>query len=141
MQTYRLGPVNLRSSRYLALASLCGLFLLLTFFTYARRASSSSTGSAIPAHADNRAWEDLPATLPSQLSYALPWSTVDGGGGSSNGGNFALDSTAGQPDAGPLISGSASSGGNYSLVGGFWTAVAVTAPPMTYNLFLPLIVR
>jgi hypothetical protein len=47
--------------------------------------------------------------------YDLSWSTVDGGGGESSGGSYTLMGTAGQPDAGPLLS-----GGGYTLTGGFW---------------------
>jgi pectate lyase len=47
------------------------------------------------------------------------WFTVDGGGGRSAGGDFALSGTVGQPDAGVL------GGGEFSLRGGFWGLVAV----------------
>ena len=43
--------------------------------------------------------------------------TIDGGGGASGGGDFTLNGTIGQPDAGTM------SGGNYSLAGGFWGAI------------------
>jgi len=46
--------------------------------------------------------------------YDLSWSTIDGGGGTSTGGNFTLSGTLGQPDAGMM------SGGDYELTGGFW---------------------
>ncbi len=46
--------------------------------------------------------------------YAIDWATIDGGGGSSVGGVYSLSGTVGQPDAGAL------SGGNFTLVGGFW---------------------
>ncbi len=46
--------------------------------------------------------------------YELSWSTIDGGGGRSSGGDFTLTGTIGQPDA------AYSSGGNYELLGGFW---------------------
>jgi hypothetical protein len=42
------------------------------------------------------------------------WSTIDGGGGRSSGGDFALVGTIGQPDAGKMA------GGDYKLSGGFW---------------------
>lgn len=48
----------------------------------------------------------------------LSWHTFDGGGGTSTGGDFALSGTAGQPDAGVLA------GGNFQLIGGFWTGSA-----------------
>lgn len=47
--------------------------------------------------------------------YDLMWSTVDGGSAVSAGGDYALDRTAGQPDAGTL------SGSGFELSGGFWT--------------------
>ncbi len=46
--------------------------------------------------------------------YELSWYTIDGGGGRSTGGDFALTGTIGQPDA------AYSSGGNFELLGGFW---------------------
>ena len=46
--------------------------------------------------------------------FAIDWYTVDGGGGFSAGGDFELEGTAGQPDAGILT------GGNFELSGGFW---------------------
>jgi len=60
---------------------------------------------------------------------ALTWWTVDGGGGTSLGGPYALSGTVGQPDAGLL------SGGTYTLDGGFWSGLA------GYRIYLPLIVR
>ncbi len=47
--------------------------------------------------------------------YKITWSTVDGGGGQSSGGPYTLTGTIGQPDA------AYSAGGNYELLGGFWT--------------------
>jgi len=49
-----------------------------------------------------------------QGSYEIPWSTIDGGGGTSSGGSYILTGTIGQPDA------AYSSGGDYELLGGFW---------------------
>ena len=46
--------------------------------------------------------------------FELSWFTVDGGGGTSTGGDFVLRGTIGQPDAGDL------SGGDFTLRGGFW---------------------
>ncbi len=49
--------------------------------------------------------------------FVIDWYTVDGGGAMSTGGGaFELSGTIGQPDA----SGVAMTGGEYSLVGGFW---------------------
>ena len=50
----------------------------------------------------------------------VSWFTVDGGGGfNSTGGGFSVSGTIGQPDAGTT------SGGNYSVNGGFWSLFAV----------------
>ena len=52
--------------------------------------------------------------------YAIDWFTIDGGGGTSSGGSYTLSGTIGQSDAGVMT------GGNYSLIGGFWgVAVAI----------------
>jgi hypothetical protein len=69
--------------------------------------------------------------LPGQClaqSYAINWSTVDGGGGTSTGGVYAVTGTIGQPDAGgPMTN------GVYSLTGGFWplpTAIQTPGAPL-----------
>jgi hypothetical protein len=46
--------------------------------------------------------------------YSIVWSTIDGGGGQSTGGQYVLTGTLCQPDA------SYSQGGSYELLGGFW---------------------
>jgi hypothetical protein len=51
-------------------------------------------------------------------NFSIDWFTIDGGGGHSTGGVYAVSGTIGQPDAGMM------SGGNYALVGGFWGVVA-----------------
>ena len=51
-------------------------------------------------------------------SFEVSWFTVDGGGGTSSGGDFVLSGTIGQPDAGDL------SGGDFVLRGGFWQLAA-----------------
>ena len=60
--------------------------------------------------------------------FALDWSTVDGGGGSSTGGVYSVSGTIGQPDTGAM------SGGNFTLQGGFWAALAVVQTPGTPTL-------
>ena len=63
--------------------------------------------------------------------YEVSWWTVDGGGQSfSSEGRYSLGGTAGQCDAGIL------EGGDYSLVGGFWSGAKVE-----YLLRLPLGLR
>ncbi len=64
--------------------------------------------------------------------YDLTWWTVDGGGGRLEGGGYTLDSTVGQADAGPVLS-----GGGYGLAGGFW----VGAVEGGTRIFLPLLMR
>ena len=69
------------------------------------------------------------AQAQSGRDYDLSWWTVDGGG--STGGSqthpYTLGGTLGQPDAAFW------SGGEYSLVGGFWGGAAVE-----YRVYLPL---
>ena len=64
-------------------------------------------------------------------NYSIDWFTIDGGGGTSTGGVYSVSGTIGQPDAGTM------SGGNYSLIGGFWGAVIpvqqVGAPTLFIN--------
>ena len=83
--------MKLNSSRSLKAAMLC---FSIGFFAVASRAQSGG-------------------------SFDLSWSTIDGGGGSSSGGQFVVNGTIGQPDAGTLI------GGNFKLEGGFWSGVQV----------------
>src|SRR5262245_20851694 len=49
--------------------------------------------------------------------------SIDGGGGASAGGAFALSGTIGQPDADLTLT-----GGQFTLVGGFWAGVAIGPP-------------
>lgn len=46
--------------------------------------------------------------------YEISWYTIDGGGGTSTGGQYVLTGTIGQPDA------DWSKGDGYELLGGFW---------------------
>ena len=55
--------------------------------------------------------------------FAIDWSTLDGGGGTSTGGVYSVSGTIGQPDAGKM------SGGNFTLEGGFWGIVAAIQTP------------
>jgi hypothetical protein len=52
--------------------------------------------------------------------FAIDWYTLDGGGGLSTGATFSLTGTIGQHDASVMES----TGGVYSLSGGFWGAGA-----------------
>ena len=60
--------------------------------------------------------------LPALAQFAIPWHTLDGGGGTSTGGVFRVNGTTGQPDAG-----SPAHAGGYTLVGGFWALPADAA--------------
>jgi hypothetical protein len=60
----------------------------------------------------------------SAQSYSIGWFTIAGGGGTSTGSVYAVRVTIGQPDA----SATTMTGGNYSLTGGFWSAVAIQTP-------------
>ena len=53
-------------------------------------------------------------------SYAISWSVIPGGGGVSSNGQYSLAGSIGQSAAG-----SAMSGGNYELTGGFWSLISV----------------
>ena len=75
-------------------------------------------------------WRDLAARLGmpflflaspvvSRADFAIDWFTLDGGGGTSTSAVFTVTGTIGQPDAG------VSSGGNFTLIGGFWGVVVV----------------
>jgi hypothetical protein len=69
--------------------------------------------------------------------YSIDWSTIDGGGGTSTGGVYAVTGTIGQPDAGPPAH-----AGGYTLQGGFWGVIAAVqtpdAPLLTITLNLQL---
>jgi len=65
--------------------------------------------------------------------FDLSWFSVDGGGtAASEGGEFSLASTIGQPDAGTL------SGGEFALSGGFQMKPQVQGSSF---VFLPLVLR
>lgn len=73
------------------------------------------------------------AALADSLGYTLDWWTVDGGGGSSQGGDYSLSGTIGQPDAGAM------QGGDYSLAGGFWNSAILGQSE--YAIYLPVVTR
>jgi hypothetical protein len=70
-------------------------------------------------------WMSLCASMclaPAAMAqFSISWSTIDSGGGTSSGGAFSVSGTIGQPDAGPVLS-----GGQFTVVGGFWTGVGGT---------------
>lgn len=65
----------------------------------------------------------LLASAPALAQPSIPWSTIDGGGGTSSGGSFTLQGTIGQPDAGTMA------GGSFSISGGFWSQGVNAACP------------
>lgn len=66
-------------------------------------------------------------------TYAISWWTADGGGGTSQGGNYTLEGTIGQSDA------HSAQGGDYSLVGGFWAGIIDQV--WQFFVHLPLVLR
>lgn len=60
----------------------------------------------------------------------IPFWSVDGGGGSSSGGNYTLTGDIGQPDAGTL------NGGTYTIDGGFLGGASTRR-----SIFVPLLQR
>jgi hypothetical protein len=65
----------------------------------------------------------LAASVTWGQNYAISWFTVDGGGGTSTGGVYAVTGTIGQPDAGRMA------GGSFALEGGFWGVVGAIQTP------------
>ena len=55
--------------------------------------------------------------------FALKWYALSGGAGVCTGGVYSVSGTVGQPVVGP------SSGGDYTLEGGYWSVVAVVPTP------------
>jgi hypothetical protein len=68
-------------------------------------------------------WALAVSSAQAQTNYILDWWTVDGGGGTSTGGVYAVSGSIGQPDAGEM------SGGAFTLLGGFWGLVAAIQTP------------
>ena len=65
----------------------------------------------------------LALAWPAAAQYQLTSWTIDGGGGQSTGGVYAVTGTIGQPDA------NIHTGGAYTLFGGFWSSYAVVLTP------------
>jgi len=68
----------------------------------------------------------LAAEPPSGGDFTITKSTIDAGGGVSEGGGFKITGTIGQHDA----TAGTSAGGEFKLAGGFW---ANSAAPVTNN--------
>ena len=73
------------------------------------------------------------AVLAAPQAFDLSRWTVDGGGGTSSGGDYTLSGTIGQPDTSPLMS-----GGDFTIMGGYWGGGALQAQN---QLHLPIITR
>ena len=73
-----------------------------------------------------------PALAMSGGDYEISWNTIDGGGGRSTGGDFALVGTIGQPDAGDMT------GGDYQLSGGFWPGGPILSCFVNFEHFAEL---
>jgi hypothetical protein len=61
-------------------------------------------------------------------NYSIGWYEIASGGGASTGGSYQVSGTIGQPDAGTAMT-----GGNYSLTGGFWSLISVLGPLLTIS--------
>src|SRR5512145_1538896 len=87
----------------------------------------------ILAAAVSSAWAQTEEPIAPNAGYAIPWYTVDGGGGAVAGGAYTLDGTLGQADAGSLA------GSGYTLNGGYWIGSA--AATMDYHVYLPVVLK
>jgi hypothetical protein len=93
-----------------------------------RRSPRASLAGLAPSGHGRLCWLGLAFLLSvgwgrAQGQYSVVWSTVDGGGGTSTGAVYTVSGTLGQPDAGAM------SGGQFSVRGGFWSAIAVVQTP------------
>ena len=60
----------------------------------------------------------------------VDWFTLDGGGGTSTGGQYTVSGTVGQPDAGTMA------GGRYALEAGFWPGLIVESASGAPTLYV-----
>jgi len=64
-------------------------------------------------------------------NYTVDWYIIAGGGGTSTNGSYQISGTIGQADAsGPM------SGGNYSVIGGYWALIQVVQTPGAPTLYI-----
>jgi hypothetical protein len=77
---------------------------------------------AVPALIASLLWTTSTET-PAQ-PFEITSSTIDGGGGTSTGGVYAVSGTIGQPDAGTTLT-----NGQYSVTGGFWALPQAVQTP------------
>ena len=66
---------------------------------------------------------------------AIPWQTVDNGGGQCTAGTYTLTGTIGQADAGVMAV------GPFVLAGGFWKSTAAPVDNTSQSIYLPIIQR
>ncbi len=64
-------------------------------------------------------------------TYSIDWYKISGGGGTSTGGTYQVTGTIGQLDAGGAMS-----GGQYSVIGGFWSIISVMQTAGLPNLII-----
>jgi hypothetical protein len=72
--------------------------------------------------------------LAQSSQFEIPWHSVDSGGGTSSGSDFALRAVIGQPETGSL------SGGDYAMGGGF-LALPVPGRGGLTTVFVPLVMK
>ena len=70
--------------------------------------------------------------------FSLSQWAINNGGGTSNGGSFAVNATIGQPDAGEMMS-----GGEFGLVGGILPSEPPGGNPPSegQEIYLPVIIK
>jgi hypothetical protein len=78
-------------------------------------------------------WQDTPASL-AEGGYILV-SGATAAGGQVSGGNYEMNTTIGQAEAGLL------KGGTYKVGGGFWGGGPLTEALSISDLFLPVLIR
>lgn len=75
------------------------------------------------------------AMAQSSGDFNLGWHLNAGGGGSASSGNYIMNGSIGQPVT------SGTGGTNFGLTTGFWQLMVVPAPPPSYIINLPVILR
>jgi len=108
----------------------------LALWSRARSSAIMESGRGLP---HSKTWRALLAFavlsaglgLTALAQFAIPWYTVDGGGGTSTGGVYSVSGTIGQPDAGPTMT-----NGQFSVTGGFWALPQVVQTPGAPTLYI-----
>lgn len=75
----------------------------------------------------------VPAAVLAAQGYSIDWWTADSGGGLSQGSDYTLQGSIGQPDT------ALSQGGQFALAGGFWAGCP--SQPELLQIYLPMTVR